>query len=87
MVAYEILQEFSGQLNFSLRLFGRFDGQFAKYDPITKQWGGIVRNVIDGEADMIGALIAMDIKRFEVLDYMMPFWSSNWAFWVARGSI
>ena len=37
-----------------------------------KEYGGMIKNLLVGEADFIGANLAITSKRFQILDFMQP---------------
>ena len=68
----DLLQEFASRLNFTLREFTRIDRRWTPQDPVTKEYGGMIKNLLTGEADFIGANLAITSKRFQILDFMQP---------------
>ena len=68
----DLLQVFASKLNFTLRQFTRTDRRWTPQDPVTKEFGGMVKNLRLGQADFIGANLVFTAKRFQILDFMQP---------------
>ena len=56
-------------LNFNLRQFKRIDGSWGSFDRKTGKWGGMVSNLVNGEADIITANFDNCCGREAVVDY------------------
>ena len=68
----DLVQAFGSRLNFSLRQFSRIDGQWTPQDPLTKQFGGMVKNIRMGEADFITAHVGITVPRTQDLSFLQP---------------
>ena len=49
------------------------DGKFGAYDQQTGQWNGMVKDLIDGEADMALTSLTISESRAKVVDFSYPF--------------
>ncbi|CAG7826150.1 unnamed protein product, partial [Allacma fusca] len=49
------------------------DGKYGVEDPHTKQWNGIVRELIDGKSDLAVGSMTINSAREKVIDFTKPF--------------
>ena len=70
---YEILKYFSTILNFQIRLFKRFDGEWGSVDENGTS-NGMLSNLQNGEADIGLAIFTLCCQRTEVADFL---WSTD----------
>ena len=71
---------FAKNLNFTIREFKRKDGVWAKLDPITKKWSGMIKNLFDLEADILSGNLCYLRNRAEKVDYLQPMNDINLGF-------
>ena len=76
----DMLNVFSEKLNFTIRLFQRNDDVWGKIDPVTNEWSGMVKNLIDQEADLITGNLCYLRNRLEVIDFLQPLNTINLGF-------
>ena len=65
-----MLNVFAETLNFTYRKFQRKDDVWARIDPITKECSGMIKNLADGDADLVSANICHLRNRTEVVDFL-----------------
>ena len=75
-----MLKVFSEKLNFTIREFQRNDDVWGKIDPVTNEWSGMVKNLIDQEADLITGNLCYLRNRLEVIDFLQPLNTINLGF-------
>ncbi len=46
---FDILNIFQNELNFTTKLYKRFDGKWGSYNEETKKWNGMIRSIVDGQ--------------------------------------
>ena len=68
----DLMQLLESDMNFTVRLFKRFDGVWASKDLNTGIWNGIASNLISGDADVAFTTLALTTEKYEVMDYMDP---------------
>ena len=73
----DIMKSLARDLNFTYSFAPSRDGKWGGYDTRTGQWNGIVKDLLDGNADMAAASLSVTKDRSEVLDFMMPFEHEN----------
>ena len=76
----DMLKVFSEKLNFTIREFQRNDDVWGKIDPVTNEWSGMVKNLIDQEADLITGNLCYLRNRLEVIDFLQPLNNINLGF-------
>ena len=76
----DMLKVFSEKLNFTIREFMRNDDVWAKLDPVTKEWSGMIKNLMDQEADLISGNLCYLRNRLEVADFLQPLNNINLGF-------
>ncbi|RZF41428.1 hypothetical protein LSTR_LSTR000142, partial [Laodelphax striatellus] len=69
----DLLKWIAGQVGFhySIRLVP--DHMYGVYDPGTRQWNGIVRELMDKRADLAVASMTINYARESVIDFTKPF--------------
>ena len=77
----DIFNSLARHLNFTYSIALSRDGQWGSVDKDTGKWNGIVRDIIDGEAD-IAAALAVTKTRSEAVDFLLPFHTDNFGFFV-----
>ncbi|VDI60713.1 Hypothetical predicted protein [Mytilus galloprovincialis] len=63
----------SERIGFQYRLKEVTDGNYGRENPITKEWDGMVKELIDGTADMALADFTITYDRERVVDFTKPF--------------
>ena len=77
----DIVNSLARQLNFTYSIALSRDGQWGSVNK-DGDWSGIIRDIIDGEADIAAALLAVTKTRSEVIDFMLPFYPDNFGFFI-----
>lgn len=68
----DVLDNISRSLNFSYELVVS-DLPYGEQDPATKEWNGLVRQLIDKKADLVLGALTITREREEVVDFSQPF--------------
>ncbi len=71
-----VLKLLQKTLNFSLELYEVADKSFGAKDPVTGEWNGVVRDVMDGKADLTCADLSVTKERSTVVDFSVSYYSS-----------
>ena len=66
----DMLNVFAEKLNFTYREFHRKDDVWARIDPITKEWSGMIKNLADGDVDLVSGNFVHLRNRAEVVDFL-----------------
>ncbi|CAH1993009.1 unnamed protein product [Acanthoscelides obtectus] len=71
--AVDLVHEISRILgfNYSIRLVP--DGRYGSYNKETKEWDGLIRELLDQKADMAVADLTITYDREQAVDFTMPF--------------
>ncbi len=78
----DVLSGLERRLNFTTRLLLRRDLLFGYFT--NGSWNGMIGNAVKGEADFIAASLTMNVKRFEVLDFLLPIGTETAVFYIPR---
>ncbi|KAF6034428.1 LRR1 [Bugula neritina] len=77
-LAMDLLQSLADQLDFNYRLYISPDGSFGAYNNVTGNWTGMVKEIMDGRADMVAASFSILSGRAEVIDFTAPYYYSGY---------
>ncbi|MPC76685.1 Glutamate receptor ionotropic, kainate 1 [Portunus trituberculatus] len=69
----DIIKEISRQHGFNYSIEISPDGAYGSKNPITQEWNGIVRELIDHRADLGIVDFTITYEREEAVDFTMPF--------------
>ncbi|CAL8109948.1 unnamed protein product [Orchesella dallaii] len=69
----DLLNELSKELGFKYNIKLVTDGAYGSLNPETDEWNGMIREVIDGVADIAVADLSVNKDRQKALDFTMPF--------------
>ena len=69
----ELLEELKKILKFSYEIYLVPDNSYGSQDPISKEWNGMVKELIEGRADMAVAAFTVSSERQKVIDFTQPF--------------
>lgn len=69
----ELLRSIAEKLKFTYELYPVEDSYFGSQDPISKEWNGMVRDLLQGKADMAVASFTISPSRQRVIDFTQPF--------------
>ena len=69
----DMLKELAERLEFNYVLHSPSDGNWGAKSAETQEWNGMVREIIDGKADMIGAAFTISSIRQEAVDFTIPY--------------
>ena len=72
-----ILELIQKTLNFSLELYEVADKKFGSLDPDTGQWNGVIRELIEGKADLTCADLSMTKERSAVVSFAASHYTSE----------
>lgn len=69
----DLMSEISEILGFKyvIKLVG--DNKYGKRDPRTGEWNGMIRELIDGKADVAITDLTITYEREAAVDFSMPF--------------
>ncbi len=81
---HDIMVAFMDNLNFTIRYYNRFDEGWGSFDPESGEWGGMVRSLVDGEADMINSGLTISIERSNAVRFLPPIISDVYTFAIKR---
>ncbi|XP_055338016.1 glutamate receptor ionotropic, kainate 2-like isoform X2 [Paramacrobiotus metropolitanus] len=68
----DMLDNISRTLNFSYELIVS-NLPYGDQDPVTKEWNGLIRELIDKRGDMVLGAMTITTEREEVVDFSQPF--------------
>ncbi|KAK9873338.1 hypothetical protein WA026_022143 [Henosepilachna vigintioctopunctata] len=71
----DLISEIAEFLNFKFEFYLVGDGQIGKYDENTKQWNGLMRDILDHKADLAICDLSLTHQRQKVVDFSLPFMS------------
>ncbi|XP_077984684.1 glutamate receptor 4-like [Glandiceps talaboti] len=69
----DLLKAISSELKFKYKFKLVSDGKYGGYDIKTGQWDGMVRELIDGEADVAVAPLTITSQREQFVEFTTPF--------------
>ena len=73
-------------MNFTFREVRRIDDIWGVYDENKKEWLGGIRNLINGDVDLMSANLCYSRSRKEVIDWLQPINSIDLGF-IIKGKI
>ena len=80
----DILEFLASNLNFTYELELSRDGTWGYYDQSTGEWSGIIKDVVDGVADIGVAPLTVNYDRTKVVDFLLPIHSDKSTFVVSQ---
>ncbi|XP_078053651.1 glutamate receptor ionotropic, kainate 2 [Augochlora pura] len=69
----DLIEEISKLLNFKYEFEMVPDGKYGTYDKETKQWNGLIRRLLDRDADLAICDLTITYERESAVDFTMPF--------------
>lgn len=69
----DLIEEISKQLNFKYEFELVPDGAYGTYNKETKQWNGLIRRLLDHDADLAICDLTITYERESAVDFTMPF--------------
>ncbi|XP_078365248.1 glutamate receptor 2-like [Oculina patagonica] len=69
----DLLEKLREKLKFSYEVYLVPDGNYGSQDPFTKEWNGMVKEIIEGRAHMAVASFTISSERQKVIDFTQPF--------------
>ncbi|XP_023247067.1 glutamate receptor ionotropic, kainate 2 [Copidosoma floridanum] len=69
----DLLKWIAGQVGFQYAIRLVPDHMYGVYDPVTKEWNGIVRELMEKRADLAVASMTINYARESVIDFTKPF--------------
>nr|CAD7431086.1 unnamed protein product [Timema monikensis] len=69
----DLIHEISLMLNFNYTFEIQWDNAYGSYNNTTMQWSGMLRKIMDGEADLAITDLSITSEREGVVDFTMPF--------------
>ncbi|XP_020613483.1 glutamate receptor ionotropic, kainate 2-like [Orbicella faveolata] len=69
----DLLEKLQEKLKFSYEVYLVPDGNYGSQDALTKEWNGIVKEIIEERADMAVASFTISSERQKVIDFTQPF--------------
>ena len=80
---YDVLKLMKKSLNFTTTLTRRFDGNWGKKDK-NGTWNGMVKSLLDGEADLIATSLTVNKDRYEAVDFLFPIGKESYAIYIGN---
>lgn len=75
--AIDLIDELSRIVDFDYVFKEVDDGKYGKFDENTKQWNGMIREVMIGKADLAIADLSITSSREDAVDFTLPFMSTG----------
>lgn len=69
----DFLEKLREKLTFSYEIYLVPDGNYGSQDAISKEWNGMVKEIIEGRADMAVASFTISSERQKIIDFTQPF--------------
>lgn len=69
----DLLKKLQEKLRFSYEIYLVPDGNFGAQDPISKEWNGMVREILQGKAHLALASFTISSERQKVIDFTQPY--------------
>ncbi|CAL8116108.1 unnamed protein product [Orchesella dallaii] len=69
----DLLKDVANLVGFQYTIDVVKDGKYGVEDPVTKEWNGIVRELIDGKVDLAVGSMTINSAREKVIDFTKPF--------------
>lgn len=69
----ELLARLEADVGFQSKIHLVKDGMFGSNDPKTRQWNGMVGELVRDEADMAASTLTITAKRSKVVDFTYPY--------------
>ncbi|XP_066297079.1 glutamate receptor ionotropic, kainate 2-like [Branchiostoma lanceolatum] len=69
----DLLNELQKSLNFQYKIYLVPDSKFGSQDPITGEWNGLVRELLDAKADLAAATLTISYERLQVISFTQPY--------------
>ncbi|XP_008198458.1 glutamate receptor ionotropic, kainate 3 isoform X2 [Tribolium castaneum] len=69
----DLIDAIAGILGFKYEFRLAKDGKYGNYDPETKSWNGLIKDLLDRKADLAICDLTITHQRREVVDFSMPF--------------
>ncbi|XP_063925797.1 glutamate receptor ionotropic, kainate 2-like isoform X2 [Zophobas morio] len=69
----DLIDGIAGILGFKYEFRLAEDGKYGNYDPVTKSWNGLIKDLLDRKADLAICDLSITHQRREVVDFSMPF--------------
>ena len=69
----DLLKLLMRDIGFSVRIQVVKDGKYGAFNPTTKQWSGLIGEVVRGEADIALSDLTINEQRSQVVDFTHPF--------------
>lgn len=76
----DILEEMRKELGFNYTIYLAPDGKFGVRDKGSREWNGVVKQLIDGKAHMSIAPMTISSERQAVIDFTQPYMTFGLAF-------
>ena len=69
----DLLNKLQEKLRFSYEIYLVPDGNYGAQDPISKEWNGMVREILQGKAHLAMASFTISSERQKVIDFTQPY--------------
>ncbi|XP_011152744.1 glutamate receptor ionotropic, kainate 2 [Harpegnathos saltator] len=69
----DLIEEIAQHLKFQYKFELVPDGQYGNFNPKTKTWNGLIRRLLDREADLAICDLTITYQRESAVDFSMPF--------------
>lgn len=75
--AIDLIDELSKIVGFDYEFKEVDDGKYGKYNETTKEWNGLIQEVMVGKADLAIADLSITSSREDAVDFTLPFMSTG----------
>ncbi|CAD5119499.1 DgyrCDS8104 [Dimorphilus gyrociliatus] len=69
----DLLLKLSKELHFDFELFQVRDGKWGAYNTDRGEWNGLIKDILDKEADMVVTSLKINPERAAAIDFSVPF--------------
>lgn len=69
----ELLEKLAEKMKFNYEIYPVSDDQFGSVDALTKEWNGMVKELLQGKADLAVASFTISPERQRVIDFTQPY--------------
>ena len=80
----DIYQSIANDLNFTYRLSKSGDRLSGSFDDKTGEWKGMIKDILDGEADIVASSLAVTGLRSRYVDFSLPFHTDSNTFFIRK---
>ena len=79
---FDVLKLLEKKVNFTTSLLKRLDGNWGKFNHENGTWNGMIKSLLDGEADLIATSLTVNPERFAVVDHLYPMGTETYSIYI-----